>query len=166
MGIHDPNAEEGHKLFLKNKRHTRDGKGNSCTSVFADPTLVRWVTGDNEEDEEDLKKYTEQKMKKQKKSEQAKNDDNEQNEDDDQEDEEDDYRNYQMYSGKSQSDDEKDLFCPNEKCKSKLGSKQWQGTQCSCGAWVIPAFKILLSKVDAIPLKDEDLQQEGKNTSE
>lgn len=48
----------------------------------------------------------------------------------------------------SDSADDKDLLCPNAKCKFKIGSKQWQGTQCSCGAWVTPAFKVLLSRVD------------------
>ena len=112
--------------------------------------------GDNEEDKEDLKKYTEEKIKKeQQKKKKKENDDHE-----DEEQEDDDYNyNYQMYSGKSQSDDEKDLFCPNERCKTKLGSKQWQGTQCSCGAWVIPAFKILLSKVDAIPIREQQQQE-------
>jgi dual specificity phosphatase 12 len=46
------------------------------------------------------------------------------------------------------SNDEKDLLCPNARCKVKLGSRLWQGTQCSCGAWVTPAFKVLLSRVD------------------
>lgn len=48
----------------------------------------------------------------------------------------------------NESSDDKDLLCPNAKCKFKIGSKLWQGTQCSCGAWVTPAFKVLLSRVD------------------
>ncbi|GAQ83072.1 Dual specificity phosphatase [Klebsormidium nitens] len=34
------------------------------------------------------------------------------------------------------------------KCQSRLGSFNWSGTQCSCGAWITPAFQLNKSKVD------------------
>eukprot|EP00039_Didymoeca_costata_P030853 m.31741 g.31741 ORF g.31741 m.31741 type:complete len:304 (-) comp8344_c0_seq1:1473-2384(-) len=40
------------------------------------------------------------------------------------------------------------LLCPNEKCKARLGTYNWSGQQCSCGAWITPAFKIVRAKVD------------------
>ncbi|KAL0966426.1 hypothetical protein UPYG_G00295170 [Umbra pygmaea] len=40
------------------------------------------------------------------------------------------------------------LLCP--KCKSKLGSFNWCGEQCSCGQWVTPAFQMHKNKVDEI----------------
>ncbi|TPX35944.1 hypothetical protein SmJEL517_g01701 [Synchytrium microbalum] len=42
------------------------------------------------------------------------------------------------------------LQCPNHKCGAKLGSWSWSGSQCSCGAWLSPAFGLHLSKVDLI----------------
>lgn len=44
------------------------------------------------------------------------------------------------------SDLEGKLACP--KCSSKVGSFCWAGAQCSCGRWVVPAFKVLKAKVD------------------
>ncbi|KAF9419924.1 dual specificity phosphatase 12, partial [Entomortierella beljakovae] len=38
------------------------------------------------------------------------------------------------------------VSCP--KCDSKLGSFNWAGAQCSCGAWVTPAFMLHRGKVD------------------
>ncbi|XP_078074426.1 dual specificity protein phosphatase 12 [Mustelus asterias] len=38
------------------------------------------------------------------------------------------------------------LLCP--KCKSKLGSFNWYGDQCSCAHWVTPAFQIHKNRVD------------------
>ena len=41
------------------------------------------------------------------------------------------------------------LHCPNENCKSKLGSFSWvMGCVCPCGAKVCPAFYLVPSKVD------------------
>lgn len=34
------------------------------------------------------------------------------------------------------------------KCNSKIGQWSWTGLQCSCGAWVVPAFQITKTKVD------------------
>jgi len=30
------------------------------------------------------------------------------------------------------------LFCPNEKCKAKIGTYDWAGVQCGCKEWVTP----------------------------
>ncbi|KAF9579834.1 dual specificity phosphatase 12 [Lunasporangiospora selenospora] len=38
------------------------------------------------------------------------------------------------------------IACP--KCDSKLGAFNWSGDQCSCGAWVTPAFMMHKGKVD------------------
>ncbi|XP_078417563.1 dual specificity protein phosphatase 12 isoform X1 [Cetorhinus maximus] len=40
------------------------------------------------------------------------------------------------------------LLCP--KCRSKLGSFNWYGDQCSCGRWVTPAFQIHKNRVDEV----------------
>ncbi|KAF8819857.1 dual-specificity protein phosphatase [Cardiosporidium cionae] len=40
------------------------------------------------------------------------------------------------------------IYCPNPRCKSKVGSWCWHGIQCSCGNWQVPAFQIHKSKVD------------------
>ncbi|GAC97773.1 hypothetical protein PHSY_005360 [Pseudozyma hubeiensis SY62] len=42
------------------------------------------------------------------------------------------------------------LMCPSEKCRAKLGSWDWAGMQCGCGAWVTPAFSLHRSKVDEV----------------
>ena len=41
---------------------------------------------------------------------------------------------------------EGDIICP--KCSARIGSFNWSGSQCSCGAWVTPAVQITKSKVD------------------
>lgn len=38
------------------------------------------------------------------------------------------------------------LWCMG--CKTRLGSFDWAGMQCCCGAWVIPAFQLLKSRID------------------
>ncbi|KAM0752407.1 DSPc-domain-containing protein [Meredithblackwellia eburnea MCA 4105] len=40
------------------------------------------------------------------------------------------------------------IVCPNGKCGAKLGSYDWAGLQCSCGAWVLPGFALNVSRVD------------------
>ena len=40
------------------------------------------------------------------------------------------------------------ILCPNEKCRTKLGSWSWSGMACNCTAWVTPCFQITSSKVD------------------
>ena len=39
------------------------------------------------------------------------------------------------------------LCCPQ--CETKIGAFDWAGIQCSCGAWVSPAFQIQRAKTDA-----------------
>ena len=34
-------------------------------------------------------------------------------------------------------------------CKARLGSFSWAGVQCSCGVWVVPAFQLHKSRIDA-----------------
>ena len=43
------------------------------------------------------------------------------------------------------------LACP--KCTVRLGSYTWSGMQCSCGAWVAPAFQVVKSKVDEVKVR-------------
>lgn len=38
------------------------------------------------------------------------------------------------------------LMCP--KCAGRLGGFCWAGAQCSCGAWVVPAFQLHAARVD------------------
>ncbi|KAL8281189.1 hypothetical protein RQP46_006547 [Phenoliferia psychrophenolica] len=40
------------------------------------------------------------------------------------------------------------IVCPGSKCGAKLGSFDWAGLQCSCGAWVLPGFALNVSRVD------------------
>ncbi len=42
------------------------------------------------------------------------------------------------------------LDCPSSSCGAKLGSWDWAGMQCGCGAWITPAFALHCSKVDII----------------
>ncbi|PWN37451.1 phosphatases II [Meira miltonrushii] len=42
------------------------------------------------------------------------------------------------------------LDCPTARCGAKLGSWDWAGMQCACGAWVTPAFALHRSKVDEV----------------
>ncbi|KAK0533577.1 tyrosine protein phosphatase yvh1 [Tilletia horrida] len=41
------------------------------------------------------------------------------------------------------------IECPNARCSGKLGSWDWAGAQCGCGAWITPAFALHASRVDA-----------------
>ncbi|AYU76572.1 conserved hypothetical protein [Leishmania infantum JPCM5] len=40
------------------------------------------------------------------------------------------------------------IYCRNPRCRAKLGMQSWAGSQCSCGAWITPAFRIHASAVD------------------
>lgn len=40
------------------------------------------------------------------------------------------------------------LECP--KCHTNVGKYAWQGMQCSCGDWVVPAISIAKGRVDEI----------------
>jgi dual specificity phosphatase 12 len=42
------------------------------------------------------------------------------------------------------------LECPNEKCRVSIGRYAWQGFECSCGVWVVPAFSLAAGKVDEV----------------
>ncbi|KAJ5079393.1 dual specificity protein phosphatase 12 [Anaeramoeba ignava] len=41
------------------------------------------------------------------------------------------------------------------KCGTKIGSFNWSGSQCSCGVWVSPSFRIPKTKVDRIDPKNQ-----------
>lgn len=43
------------------------------------------------------------------------------------------------------------IYCPNPRCRAKLGTQSWTGSQCSCGAWITPAFRIHARAVDKVP---------------
>jgi dual specificity phosphatase 12 len=45
------------------------------------------------------------------------------------------------------------IYCPF--CDCKIGQGCWSGSQCSCGTWVTPAFKIHAKCVDAMPMPSE-----------
>ncbi|KAL4873167.1 hypothetical protein BDV12DRAFT_160505 [Aspergillus spectabilis] len=40
------------------------------------------------------------------------------------------------------------LACPNGTCGSNIGKFAWQGMQCSCGDWVVPAIGLARARVD------------------
>ncbi|CRG85424.1 Tyrosine-protein phosphatase yvh1 [Talaromyces islandicus] len=40
------------------------------------------------------------------------------------------------------------LTCPNAKCEANVGKFAWQGFQCSCGKWVVPAIGVARARVD------------------
>ncbi|KAL3481613.1 protein-tyrosine phosphatase-like protein [Aspergillus californicus] len=40
------------------------------------------------------------------------------------------------------------LTCPNASCGSNIGKFAWQGMQCSCGDWVVPAIGLARVRVD------------------
>jgi dual specificity phosphatase 12 len=40
------------------------------------------------------------------------------------------------------------LECP--KCKANVGKYAWQGMQCSCGDWVVPAISLAKGKIDEV----------------
>ncbi|KAL2002366.1 hypothetical protein VTN02DRAFT_73 [Thermoascus thermophilus] len=42
------------------------------------------------------------------------------------------------------------LICPNTVCGSNVGKFAWQGMQCSCGKWVVPAIGVAKSRVDVV----------------
>lgn len=42
------------------------------------------------------------------------------------------------------------LSCPNTKCGASVGRFAWQGLQCSCRQWVVPAFSLNRSRVDEV----------------
>ncbi|KAG5510625.1 hypothetical protein JKF63_06923 [Porcisia hertigi] len=42
------------------------------------------------------------------------------------------------------------VYCRNPRCRAKLGTQSWTGSQCSCGAWITPAFRIHARAVDKV----------------
>ncbi|KAI0013164.1 dual specificity protein phosphatase 12 [Xylariaceae sp. FL0662B] len=42
------------------------------------------------------------------------------------------------------------LSCPNPKCGASVGRFAWQGLNCSCREWVVPAFSLNRSRVDEV----------------
>ncbi|KAG5484667.1 hypothetical protein CUR178_07258 [Leishmania enriettii] len=42
------------------------------------------------------------------------------------------------------------IYCRNPRCRTKLGTQSWTGAQCSCGAWITPAFRIHARSVDKL----------------
>lgn len=40
------------------------------------------------------------------------------------------------------------LTCPNPTCGSNIGKFAWQGLQCSCNTWVVPALALAKARVD------------------
>ncbi|KAH8697219.1 dual specificity phosphatase [Talaromyces proteolyticus] len=42
------------------------------------------------------------------------------------------------------------LVCPNPKCEANVGKFAWQGLQCSCGKWVVPAIGVARARVDIV----------------
>ncbi|KAJ5149488.1 dual specificity phosphatase [Penicillium atrosanguineum] len=40
------------------------------------------------------------------------------------------------------------LACPNTSCGANLGKFAWQGLQCNCGQWVVPAIGLAKARVD------------------
>ncbi|KAJ5081583.1 hypothetical protein NUU61_009847 [Penicillium alfredii] len=40
------------------------------------------------------------------------------------------------------------LTCPNTTCGANIGKFAWQGMQCSCGSWVVPAIGLAKARVD------------------
>lgn len=40
------------------------------------------------------------------------------------------------------------LTCPNSTCGANIGKFAWQGMQCNCGHWVVPAIGLAKARVD------------------
>lgn len=40
------------------------------------------------------------------------------------------------------------LTCPNTACGANIGKFAWQGMQCNCGEWVVPAIGLAKARVD------------------
>ena len=45
------------------------------------------------------------------------------------------------------------LECPNSKCRANVGKYAWQGLQCSCGKWVVPAIALARGRVDEMKVR-------------
>lgn len=49
------------------------------------------------------------------------------------------------------------LHCPG--CSSRLGSFSWAGSQSATGAWIVPAFQLHLSRLDAAEEEEEEAEK-------
>ncbi|KAJ5113395.1 hypothetical protein N7456_001929 [Penicillium angulare] len=49
------------------------------------------------------------------------------------------------------------LACPNPTCGANIGKFAWQGMQCSCNSWVVPAIGLAKARVDIKPLASGNL---------
>lgn len=49
------------------------------------------------------------------------------------------------------------LTCPNSKCEANVGKFAWQGLQCSCGKWVVPAIGVARARVDVTERKNHNI---------
>ena len=52
------------------------------------------------------------------------------------------------------------LHCPG--CSSRLGSFSWAGSQSATGAWIVPAFQLHLSRLDAAEEEEEEEAEKGE----
>ncbi|XXG97262.1 hypothetical protein Hte_003558 [Hypoxylon texense] len=61
------------------------------------------------------------------------------------------------------------LSCPNTKCGATVGRFAWQGLQCSCREWVVPAFSLNRSRIDEVAPRRTNApairQPPGQNSS-
>ncbi|KAI0181560.1 dual specificity protein phosphatase 12 [Hypoxylon sp. FL1284] len=61
------------------------------------------------------------------------------------------------------------LSCPNDKCGATVGRFAWQGLQCSCRQWVVPAFSLNRSRIDEVAPRRSNApairQPPGQNSS-
>ena len=57
------------------------------------------------------------------------------------------------------------LNCP--KCSTNVGKYAWQGMQCSCGQWVVPAISLARGRIDEAKFKiAQKTQVQGLQTPE
>ncbi|KAH9907839.1 dual specificity protein phosphatase 12 [Xylariomycetidae sp. FL2044] len=58
------------------------------------------------------------------------------------------------------------LNCPNTKCGANVGRFAWQGLECNCREWVVPAFSLSRNRVDEVtPRTDAIRMPPGRNGS-
>ncbi|KAI0968031.1 protein-tyrosine phosphatase-like protein [Xylaria arbuscula] len=53
------------------------------------------------------------------------------------------------------------LVCPNSKCGATVGRFAWQGLQCTCKQWVVPAFSLNRSRVDEVSSRSSGVGSAG-----
>lgn len=57
------------------------------------------------------------------------------------------------------------LTCPNPKCEANVGKFAWQGLQCSCGKWVVPAIGVARARVDVTTERKADISSPGSSSA-